>query len=389
MILLHFNIRGHNITGIVGGATGSVGDPSGRTTERSSMDDAVRLDNVSRIKTQLEHFFTNGVRYVKSISTTHIDEGMIKSMNNYDWWKDITFLEFLARYGRHIRVGQMISRDSVRNRLESESGIGFNEFAYQVLQAFDFYHLFEKHEVSVQVGGHDQWGNITAGIDFINRLKTTKKDPFGITVPLLTTSSGAKFGKSAGNAVFIDPSITPIFELYQYFMKIPDDQVEKLLKIFTFLPLEQIQSIIERHFQDPAYRNAQRVLANEITDLIHGVGTGKDASIISQILYPLPDIAYPDISSNELIQSFKNANILRQLDTKYINQPYSAIVSELHGCSKKEAKKLVGNGGIYLGYERLKLDQSDSLLLTRDQLIDGKVLLLRVGKAKYYVAEVV
>lgn len=393
MILLHFNIRGHDITGLVGGATGAVGDPSGRTTERSVMEDQTRLDNVSRISGQMERFFTSGVRYVKSLAITPmVNEGAISTRNNYEWWKDVTFLGFLSTYGRHIRVGQMLARDSVKGRIESENGIGFNEFAYQVLQAYDFHYLFQNDNVSIQVGGNDQWGNITAGIDFITRLKDpkSKKQPFGITVPLLTTSSGAKFGKSAGNAVFIDSSITPSFDLYQYFMKTPDSDVAKLLKIFTFLPIKQIDSIVERHMKDPSYRNAQRVLANEVTDLIHGVGSGKDAAVISQILYPLPDLAYPDIDSETLIHSFKNAGILTTLEgAEFLNKPFSTLVAKLHGCSKKEAKKLVANGGVYLGYDRFKVDTSDSLLLTREQLIDGKILLLRVGKAKYCIAEIV
>lgn len=394
MILLHFNLRGHNITSLVGGATGVVGDPSGRATERTALQDEIREDNVTRIQAQLDGFFKNGVRYVKSLSTRPmIEEGAISSRNNNEWWSGVSFLGFLSQYGRHIRVGQMLARDSIKNRLESEAGIGFNEFAYQVLQAYDFWYLFKHDAVSIQVGGNDQWGNITAGIDFISRLKDDSlkgRNPFGITVPLLTTASGEKFGKSAGNAVFIDSSITPSFDLYQYFMKTPDSEVGKLLKMFTFLPLLQIEDIMARHSQDPSYRNAQRILANEVTDLIHGIGSGKDASVISQILYPLPDVAYPDISPDSLIHAFDSAGILHKLESENVfNKPLSTVVAQLHGCSKKDAKKLVGSGGIYHGFERVKVDPSDSVLLSKDQLIDGRVLLLRVGKGKYYVAEVI
>ncbi|CDR47991.1 CYFA0S41e00166g1_1 [Cyberlindnera fabianii] len=404
MILLHFNVRGHDVTGLVGGATGAVGDPSGRTTERTAMEEQTRLNNVEKIKAQMKGFFVSGVRYVKSISTQNIiEEGKIESRNNFEWWKDMTLLEFLATYGRHIRVSQMLARDSVKGRLESENGIGFNEFTYQILQAYDFWYLFRNHNVSIQVGGNDQWGNITAGVDLITRLKGVlnqdKKDKeaqriagrasFGLTVPLLTTASGEKFGKSAGNAVFIDSEITPSFDLYQYFIKTPDSEVEKLLKIFTFLPLSQIESIMSMHNQDPAYRNAQRVLANEVTDLIHGVGSGKHAAVVSSILYPLPDQPYPDTSSEMLINSFEKANILKTVDgEKFLDQPFSALVAELHGCSKKEAKKFVSNGAVYIGYDRLRVDPSDSVLFSRDQLIDGKLLLMRIGKSTYHVAQV-
>lgn len=388
MVLLHCSIRGHSITGLVGGATGAVGDPSGRTTERSSIADEAREQNVSKIQTQMGAFFTNGARYVKNLSiNTPISEGPVQTVNNFHWWEGVSFLGFLAQYGKHIRVGQMLARDSVKSRLDSESGIGFNEFAYQVLQAYDFWHLFKTHKVTVQVGGNDQWGNITAGIDLISRLRQTKLQAYGLTVPLLTTASGEKFGKSAGNAVFIDREITPSFDLYQHFIKTPDSEVEKLLKIFTFVPLKQIESIMAKHNEDPAYRNAQRVLANEVTDLIHGVGAGKSASVVSQILYPLPDIAYPEISPETLIHSFETADILKSLPNS-IGQPFSKLVAELHGCSKKEAKKLVYQGAVYYGYDRLKVDPSDTMLLTVDQLIDGKLLLLRVGKSKYHVARV-
>jgi len=406
LILLHFNIRGHNITGLVGGATGTVGDPSGRTTERSAMEAQTLIDNIEKIKSQMTYFFSNGVRYVKYLSTSQvIQEGSIQSKNNYDWWKDVTLLEFLAKYGRHIRVGQMLARDSVKGRLESENGIGFNEFTYQILQAYDFWHLFHKENVSIQVGGNDQWGNITAGIDFISRLKTTlkeqnKKDKeiqkltgrssFGITVPLLTTASGEKFGKSAGNAVFIDPNITPSFDLYQYFIKTPDSEVEKLLKIFTFLPLKQIEEIISKHNEDPTIRSAQRILANEVTDLIHGVGSGKNAAVVSSILYPLPEEPYPDITSEELIHSFKSANVLKTLPKEeFIGKPYSAILASVQDISKSEARKLIASGGVYQGYDRIRIDSSDSLLLGEEQLIDDKVLLLRVGKGKYHVIQLV
>ncbi|CCH46698.1 Tyrosyl-tRNA synthetase [Wickerhamomyces ciferrii] len=399
IILLHFNLRGHNIIGLVGGATGAVGDPSGRTTERSMMEDQTRLDNVTKIQNQLEGFFTNGIRYAKYLSTSHvIEEGLIKSKNNFEWWENVSFLGFLSTYGRHIRVAQMLARDSVKGRLESENGIGFNEFTYQILQAFDFWHLFRNEQVSIQVGGNDQWGNITAGIDLINRLKTNlnKKDSlknrssFGITAPLLTTASGEKFGKSAGNAVFIDSKITPSFDLYQYFIKTPDSEVSKLLKIFTLLPLKQIEEIISKHEQDPSLRYAQRILSNEVTDLIHGVGSGKSAAIISSILYPLPDQPYPDIGSDELIDAFENANVLKTLPKEeFLNKPFSFILSKVQEISKNESRKLISSGGVYQGFDRIRIDTSDSMLLGEDQLIDGKVLLLRVGKGKYHVIQLV
>ncbi|KAH3679486.1 hypothetical protein WICMUC_000931 [Wickerhamomyces mucosus] len=396
ILLLHFNLRGHNIIGLVGGATGEVGDPSGRTTERDVIKDEIRLDNVKRISNQMEGFLNNGVRYVKSISINKIiSNGSRETVNNLSWWENVSLLKFLAQFGKHIRISSMLARDSIKDRLSSEQGLGFNEFTYQILQAYDFYHLFKNKNISIQIGGNDQWGNITAGTDLINRLKSQDKNlksktSFALTVPLLTTSSGEKFGKSAGNAIFIDNSITPSFEIYQYFIKANDDEVEKLLKIFTFIPSSQIDEIMEVHLNDPSFRYAQRILANEITDLIHGLGSGKVAKIITSILHPFPDQPYPDISTQDLISSFKSANILKTLSKdQFLDNPFSTIVSELQKCSKNEAKKLIKQGGVYQGFNRIRVDESDDLLLTNEILIDNKLLLLRVGKSKYHVVELV
>ncbi|KAH3683786.1 hypothetical protein WICPIJ_005242 [Wickerhamomyces pijperi] len=397
MLLLHFNIRGHSAFTLVGGATGEVGDPSGRATERDAMQEEVRLENVKRIKQQMESFVKNGSRFVKSVnlSGSVIEEGPVEAVNNLDWWKDVTLLKFLSTYGRFIRVSSMLARDSVKDRLTSEAGIGFNEFTYQILQAFDFYYLFKTNNVSIQLGGNDQWGNITAGIDFINRVKPfdkklAKKTAFGITVPLLTTASGAKFGKSAGNAVFIDREMTPSFEIYQYFIKAQDSEVAKLLKIFTFIPLAQIETIMAKHNEDPSFRYAQRILAEQVTDLIHGVGSGKNANIITSILYPFPDEAYPDISTDSLVSAFKSANILKTLGKdQFFNKPYSVVLSEVQQISRNEAKKLIKQGGVYQGFNRVRIDESDDLLLTQESLIDERVLLLRVGKGKYHMVEFV
>lgn len=389
IVLLHFNIRGHGIVGLVGGATGEVGDPSGRKTERSSIKDEVRNQNADNIRQQMHTFFQNGVNYYNYLSLSPISNGEICTRNNIDWWKDVGFLSFLSQYGKHIRVQQMLARDSVKDRLSSEAGIGFNEFTYQILQAYDFWHLFSQEKVDIQVGGNDQWGNITAGIDLISRLagKEHKRKPFGITVPLLTTSSGAKFGKSAGNAVFIDKNITTPFDLYQFFVKTPDSDLDKLLKIFTFLPLPQIEQVLELHDKDPSARYAQRILANEVTDLIHGVGAGKVAKYVSSYLYPLPDEPFEPLPTDKLIDLFKQAGILQRVSKdEFYGQPFSRLLSAISNTSRTEAKKLINNGGLYFGTDRIKVDD-DCMLLSETHLVDGKLLLLRVGKGKYYIVE--
>ncbi|SCU84791.1 LADA_0D03818g1_1 [Lachancea dasiensis] len=382
MVLLHFYIAGHDVYTLVGGATGQVGDPSGRKTERAGMADWQRLENVSKIQGQLRGFFESGLAYYKhkTASVEH-QYGRATHTNNYDWWHDMRMLDFLALYGRHIRVQSMLNRDSVSSRLGSKEGIGFNEFTYQILQAFDYYHLNKTHGVTVQVGGNDQWGNITAGIDLINRVGcTAQNQPFGLTVPLLTTSSGEKFGKSAGNAVFIDPHLTKPYELYQYFIQVSDDDVEKLLKTFTLLPLEHIKETIDAHASMAHERGAQRLLAREVVDLIHGMGSSNDAEIVSEVLFGAHDLGS---SATELIRLFQDANILYTCSR---NLSLEQIITQVAKCSKSEARRKLKQGSIYVGPRRTKVAENKDDVA--QYLIDGQVLILRVGKQKCYVIEV-
>lgn len=327
LILLHFYIRGHNVLALVGGATGEVGDPSGRSTERSQMDSSVRTNNMVHIRAQLAKFLERGRAYAETRG--YADSlGTASTRNNHDWWKDVNMLGFLSTYGRHIRVGQMLARDSVKNRMESEQGIGFNEFTYQILQAYDFWHLHSQEGCSLQVGGNDQWGNITAGIDLISRLRAeytrtgrtaelpkVKEDAeaaYGITVPLLTTPSGEKFGKSAGNAVWINPDLTKPYELYQYFVRAPDSVVENYLKMFTLLPLENIKTALEEHRKDESRRTAQKLLAKEVTDLVHGLGAGNRAKIMSTVMFPSADESEA-VEPADVLNVFRTENMLVSL----------------------------------------------------------------------------
>lgn len=424
LIMLHYNIRGHNIVGLVGGATGKVGDPSGRLTERSQIKEDVQMSNTERIKQQLNGFLHTGKKFVASVGfpikqqqnvveETKEVKGQIQVKNNHDWWKDVTLLDFLSNFGRFIRVNSMLARDSVKGRLESKAGIGFNEFTYQVLQAYDFWHLFKHHNVTVQVGGNDQWGNITAGIDLISKIKVShleaikqlpkkeqeklkatvrllNKPVFGLTVPLLTTSSGQKFGKSAGNAVFIDSQATPAFEMYNFFMKTTDDDIAKLLKIFTVIPLLQIDNIVTTHMQNPSLRHGQRILADQVVSLIHGRDASYQASVIASILYPLPEEPYPtNLKTEEVLRIFQNAGLLKSIERSEVQgERVSTLLHKVAGISKTEARNLVKSGGVYIGYDRLKVDPSDSLLLSDELMLDSKLVFLRAGKSKYYVVEI-
>lgn len=404
MVLLHFNLRGHDVVGLVGGATGAVGDPSGRTTERTQLAEEKRVNNVKKIQDQLSKFLKQGVEYAKSRKFPIEKQGQIFTENNASWWKSIKILDFLFTYGKHIRVSAMLGRDSIQSRLKSEHGLGFNEFSYQVLQAYDFWHLFKNQKVNLQIGGNDQWGNITAGVDLISRLqksfnrtaksneKVEEEPSFGMTVPLLTTPTGEKFGKSAGNAVFISENLTTPYQLYQYFINTPDELVAKLLKVFTILPMATIEKIIQQHNEDPGVRVAQRILAREVTDLIHGNGTGDEMAYVTSFLFPTPDQPFiDDISADKLIRVFDKSGILVRFkfdDFNIDDLKLSTLLAKVMKKSKTETKNLIAAGGIYLGLDRNQhIDPEDVVLFDKDHLIDGKLLLVRAGKQKYYVVE--
>lgn len=410
MVTLHFALRGHGVFGLVGGATGAIGDPSGRTTERTQIEQQERDDNVSNIRGQIETFFKNGFEYAKSRNVpgtedTAVLQNNVKSVNNADWWKTVKFLDFLATYGLLIRVTQMLARDSILSRLDSQLGIGYNEFSYQILQAYDFWHLMKEHNVNLQVGGNDQWGNITAGIDLISRAqkkygglgkKGQELPAFGVTVPLLTTPKGEKFGKSAGNAVFINKTMTSPYQLYQFFINTEDEMVGRLLKMFTLLPMESIEGqILPKHESDPGLRIAQRVLAREVVDLVHGPGVGDEMAYITSFLFPTPDQAFDDdLTADILFLKFKNSGILKEISLSTFKNSsdvkMSTLLAKILGKSKSETKNMIRAGGIYLGLERDQLiDEDDVVLFDKENhLVDGKILLVRVGKQNYHVVQI-
>lgn len=380
MILLNFYVRGHDIVNVIGGATGRVGDPSGRMTERQQMADDIRSNNVEHISTQLKRFFQSGLTYYNRKRIDNFKHGEYSLRNNYEWWKDIKMLDFLAQYGSHIRIQSMLSRDSVSSRLGSKNSLGFNEFTYQILQAYDFFHLFENDGTSIQIGGNDQWGNITAGIDLIKRISTNsrKSPPFGITVPLLTTSNGQKFGKSAGNAIFIDPEINTAYDIYQFFYNTTDEDVPRFLKIFTLLPIDEIEKIVAKHSKSPHMRYGQTILAKEVTELIHGYEKSKNSELVSDIMFG-NDIKEGLLSTSHLTDIFEGAGILKSYskDTDLIH-----IIATLESCSNSDARRKISQGSIYLGISRTKI--SENITNWEPYILDSRILLVRIGKQKSF-----
>ena len=259
MLLAHYQHCGHKPFALVGGATGMIGDPSGKSTERNFLDEKTLRHNQEAIKNQLAHFldFDSGEKNAAVL------------VNNYDWMKDFSFLDFIRDVGKHITVNYMMAKDSVKNRISAESseGMSFTEFTYQLVQGYDFLHLFKTHNCTIQMGGSDQWGNITTGTELIRRVGNGKG--FAITCPLITKSDGSKFGKSEGGNVWLDPKRTSPYKFYQYWLNSSDEDAEKYIKIFTFLEEQEIKSLIETHKEQPHLRQLQKRLAQEITTMVH------------------------------------------------------------------------------------------------------------------------
>ncbi|KIK67382.1 hypothetical protein GYMLUDRAFT_156230 [Collybiopsis luxurians FD-317 M1] len=386
MCLLHFQLQGHTIIPLIGGATGLVGDPSGRKTEREPANVAQVEKNVTMLSESIRTFFRRGLSYAKSrlLSTSpSISDPEIKS--NLEWHKNFTMLEFLRVVGVHARVNTMLNKESVKIRLDSTSGISFTEFTYQLLQAYDFYYLHNTFGCTVQIGGSDQWGNIVGGLEFINRLNLSK-DPknqkaFGITTPLLTTASGEKFGKSAGNAIWLDSQLTSVFDFYQYFLKVDDADVEKYLNIFTFIPVSEIRSVMEAHRSEPEKRSAQRRLAAEITELIHGVQGVKQAEVMTQNVFRRPDAKIHTLDAQSLINAFTDDPRMTWCEqSELVSVPVMKLASKYGLVSSTSAARLlIQSKGLYFNDQVVP---DIWFTLGKAHLLDSRTVLLRAGKDK-------
>ena len=275
MLLAHYQRCGHRPVALVGGATGMIGDPSGKSSERNLLDEKTLRHNQEAIKKQLAHFLD----FESNVANSAI------LVNNYDWMKDISFLEFIRDVGKHITVNYMMAKDSVKNRISSDSseGMSFTEFTYQLVQGYDFLHLYKEKDCSIQMGGSDQWGNITTGTELIRRVSGGKG--FAITCPLITKSDGSKFGKSEGGNVWLDANRTSPYKFYQYWLNSSDEDAEKYIKIFTFLTEQEISGLIEEHKVAPHLRVLQKRLAEEITTMVHSQDDLDNAIKASEILF--------------------------------------------------------------------------------------------------------
>jgi tyrosyl-tRNA synthetase len=368
--LRRFQNAGHFPIAVAGGATGSIGDPSGKSAERSLLTKEMIQANVNAVRPQLGCLLdfnsqTNPARLV----------------DNANWTAQITFLDFLRDIGKHFTVNQMVAKESVRARMEDrEVGISYTEFSYQLLQAFDFYHLNKEFGCELQIGGSDQWGNITAGIDLLR--KKGGQYGFGVTLPLITKADGTKFGKTEGGAVWLDPKKTSPYQFFQFWMKTDDRDVIRYLKFFTFLPQDVITDLEAKHTANPGAREAHKALAKACTDLIHGEHATQEAIRASEILFGGSLQGLAESTFNEIVGEVPTKEFPRaQLEGTGTGLLDVLVASGL-ATSKGQARKDVEGGGINVNNER---ETNIARLLVTNDLLFGKHILLRKGKRNYVV----
>lgn len=376
MILKHFQNAGHRPIALIGGATGMIGDPSMKSAERNLLDEQTLRHNQECIKKQLEKF----------LDFDSDAPNAAKLVNNYDWMKDYSFLNFIRDIGKHITVNYMMAKDSVKKRLSRESSVGmsFTEFSYQLLQGYDFMYLYQHENCRLQMGGSDQWGNITTGAELIRR--TNGGDVFALTCPLITKADGGKFGKTESGNVWLDARYTSPYKFYQFWMNVSDSDAERYIKIFTSLSREEIEALIAEHNEAPHLRVLQKRLAKEVTVMVHSeedYNAAVDASNIlfgnatAETLHRLDEDTF--LSVFEGVPQFKVSRDLLAGGVKAVD-----LLAE-HAkvfASKGEMRKLVQGGGVSVNKEKLEAFDKE---ITADNLLNGKYLLVQRGKKNYYL----
>ncbi|WP_018108097.1 tyrosine--tRNA ligase [Bacteroides propionicifaciens] len=376
MMLRHLQSCGHKPFALIGGATGMIGDPSGKSLERNLLDDKTLLHNQQAIKNQLSKF----------LDFESDAPNKAELVNNYDWMKDFSFLAFVRDVGKYITVNYMMAKDSVKKRLtgETKDGLSFTEFTYQLLQAYDYLHLLDSRGVKLQMGGSDQWGNITTGAELIRRAKS--QEVFGLTCPLITKADGGKFGKTESGNIWLDRRYTSPYKFYQFWLNVSDADAERYIKIFTSLTKEVIADLIAEHNQSPHERILQRRLAKEITVMVHSQEDYDTAVEASEILFgKSTSETLRKIDEETLLSVFEGVPQF-EIDSALITEQTKLVDLFVDNApifsSKGELRKLVKNGGISLNKE--KVEDCDQLISDKD-LLNNKYLLVQKGKKNYYL----
>jgi len=379
MMLRHFQLAGHKPFALIGGATGMIGDPSGKSKERNLLDEETLAHNQAALKSQLERFL--------DFSKDEANGAIL--VNNYDWMKDFSFLEFARDVGKHITVNYMMAKDSVKKRLSSESkeGMSFTEFTYQLLQGYDFLHLYNQHECTLQMGGSDQWGNITTGTELIRRIGNGKG--YALTCPLITKADGTKFGKTEGGNIWLDAERTSPYKFYQYWLNTSDDDAAKYIKIFTFLTQEEIENLIKEHQEAPHLRQLQKKLAEEVTTMVHSKEDLENAIKASNVLFgkstaddlrTLNEKTFLDIFEGVPQAEVKHSLIESGMDM------IAALAAETNFLkSNGEARRALKENSISVNKEKVREDYN----ITEKDLISGKYIIINKGKKNTYIIKAI
>ena len=373
LLLVHLQKAGHKPFALLGGATGMVGDPSGKSEERNLLSEETLAFNIAGVKKQLSHFldFNSGAKNAAEL------------VNNYDWFKNFNFLDFIRDVGKHITVNYMMAKDSVKKRIEGDTGMSFTEFTYQLVQGYDFYWLFQNKNCKLQMGGSDQWGNITTGTELTRR--KTGGEAFAFTCPLITKADGGKFGKTEKGNVWLDAKKTSPYQFYQFWLNASDEDAIKWIKIFTLLDPATIDDLIAEHANAPQLRTLQKALASELTKLVHSEADLNFAISATEILF--------GNATTEVLQSLNEEQLLQVMEgvptvnvtLAQLNEGYD-LVSLLADTqifpSKGEARKMWQAGGLSINKEKIS---TEFTTVTTAQLLQGKYLLLQKGKKNYYL----
>ncbi len=375
MLLLHAQLAGHKPIALVGGATGMVGDPSGKSEERSFLSEEQLRHNEKCIEAQLRQF----LKFDDSPTGAEV-------MNNFDWFKGIGFLEFLRDTGKHITVNYMMSKDSVKKRLET--GISFTEFSYQLLQGFDFYHLYIKKNCKLQMGGSDQWGNIVTGTELIRR--KAEGEAFALTAPLMTKSDGSKFGKSEEGNVWLDPNMTSPYKFYQFWLNTSDEDAKKLIRVFTLIEKEKIEALEKEHDEAPHLRILQKEIAKDVTIRVHGEKEYEMAFSATEILFGKnPTEALKSIDEKTFLSVFEGVpktelSKSEMESSENVSDLLSGKTGGIIFSSRGEAKRMIQGGGVSVNKNKI----TDPNQEAKFDLIQNKYLLVQKGKKNYFLIEV-
>lgn len=365
MILKRFQLAGHKPVILIGGGTGSIGDPSGRNSERvlQTMDQIVA--NAEKLSGQMRQLFEAGS-----------EQSGIKLVNNYDWLSGLSFLDFLRDFGKEFNINTMLAKDVVANRMDT--GISFTEFSYQIIQSVDFLHLFQNEDVRLQIGGSDQWGNITAGLDLIRKKEGSEAKAFGLTIPLLLKADGTKFGKSAEGAIWLDPEKTTPYEFYQFWFNQDDRDIVKYLKYFTFLSKEEIDTLAEQVETEPHKRAAQKALAEEMTTFVHGQDALDEALKISKALF---SGEIQDLTAEQIATTFKDVPSSQAKKGTHNLVEFLVDITGIEP-SRRQAREDIKNGAITIKGE--KIQDVDYELSEKDSF-ENQFVIVRRGKKKYFL----